>query len=81
MIWKVFTKKRDERPVEILSVDGIERLIIVRRMPNSQKALIDALCKYWRDNEVEWSITEVLRYEKPAHVFYKVMWIEGDDDD
>ena len=50
MIWRVFNKKRDET-VEILSVDGIERLIIVRKMPTSQRALIDALCAYWREHE------------------------------
>ena len=80
MIWRVFTTKRDERPVEIVAVDRDERTIMVRRMPNSQKKLIEALCDHWREHEVEWSITEVLRYEKPAHVFYKVMWIEGDDE-
>jgi len=80
MIWRVFTKKRDDTPVEVLGVNREMRTIMVRRMPNSQKALIDAVCMYWRDNEIEWSITEVLRYEKPAHLFYAVKWLEGDDE-
>ena len=79
MIWRVFIKKRDA-PVDVIAVDRTERTIMVRRMPNSQKALIEALCEFWRDNEIEWSITEVLRYEKPAHVFYRVMWMEGEDE-
>lgn len=79
MIWRVFNKKRDAT-VEIIAVDREERTIMVRRMPTSQKALIDALCDFWRDHEIEWSITEVLRYEKPAHVFYRVMWMEGEHD-
>lgn len=79
MIWRVFIKKRDDT-VDVIAVDRTERTIMVRRMPNSQKALIEALCEFWRDNEIEWSITEVLRYEKPAHVFYRVMWMEGEDE-
>lgn len=79
MIWRVFNKKRDAT-VEIIAVDREERTIMVRRMPTSQKALINALCDFWRDHEIEWSITEVLRYEKPAHVFYRVMWMEGEHD-
>lgn len=49
-------------------------------MPHSQKALIDAICDYWRDHEIDWSITEVLRFEKPAHVFFAVQWMEGEHD-
>lgn len=79
-MWKVFTTKRDERPVEIVGVDRETRTIIVRRMPHSQKALIDAICDYWRDHEIDWSITEVLRFEKPAHVFFAVQWMEGEHD-
>lgn len=79
MIWRVFNKKRDES-VEVLIVDRGSRIVYVRKMPHSQKALIDALCEYWKEHEIEWSITEVLRYEKPAHVFYAVQWMEGEHD-
>jgi hypothetical protein len=80
MIWRVFINKREERPVEVLGVNRETRTVLVRRMPNTQKALIDAICDYWLQNEIEWSITEVLRYEKPAHLFFAVKWIEGDDE-
>lgn len=77
MIWRVFKTKRDAT-VEIIAVDRRERTVMVRYMPTSQKALIEALCEFWKEHEIEWSITEVLRYEKPAHVFYRVMWMEGE---
>lgn len=77
MIWRIFKKKRDAT-VEIIAVDRRERTILVRHIPTSQRALIDALCEHWKHHEVDWSITEVLRYEKPAHVFYRVMWLEGE---
>lgn len=80
MIWRVFNRKRDETPVEVITVSRKMRTVLVRRMPNSQKALIEAICDYWRENEIEWSITEVLRYEKPAHLFYAVKWTEGEDE-
>lgn len=64
--------------VEIISVSEEARLITVRYMPQSQRELVDALCDYWRDNEVDFSITEVLRYEKPQRIFFAVRWMEGE---
>jgi hypothetical protein len=76
---RVFKKKRDPKVVVVL-VNRASRIVYVEKMPHSQKALIDALCEYWKENEMDYSITEVLRYEKPAHVFYAVQWLEGDDE-
>ena len=80
-MWRIFKKKRGDTTVEIIAVDRGERTVYVRKMPTSQKALIVALCEFWRDNEIDWSITEVLRFEKPAHVFYRVNWLEGEYDE
>lgn len=52
----------------------------MRHMPQSERALMDAICQYWKDNELPFSITEVLRYEKPQKLFYAVYWIEGEHD-
>jgi hypothetical protein len=64
--------------VEIIAVEKDKRLVIVKHMPKSQRELIDALCIYWTVNEIHFSITEVLRYEKPQRVFYSVLWEEGE---
>jgi hypothetical protein len=66
--------------VEIIMVSQAERTVTVRKMPQSQREVIDALLQYWTDNEVPFSITEVLRYEKPQRLFYAVLWLEGDDE-
>jgi hypothetical protein len=80
MIWRVFTTKRSDEPVQVVLVNREARIVYVEKMPTSQKALITALCEYWKENEMDWSITEVLRFEKPAHVFFAVQWLEGEDE-
>lgn len=66
--------------VEVLSVTQETRLIVIDRMPQSQRELIDALLRYWTVNEVEFSITEVLRYEKPQQIFFSTIWLRDDDE-
>lgn len=66
--------------VEVLAVSQEKRTVTVRHMPQSERALMDAICQYWKDNELPFSITEVLRYEKPQKLFYAVYWIEGEHD-
>ena len=66
--------------VEVTLVSQTDRVVYVRKMPQSQRELIDALLLYWTDREVPFSITEVLRYEKPQRIFYAVQWLEGDDE-
>jgi hypothetical protein len=79
MIWRVFKKKRDARPLRVVTLIYSTRKIMVNRMPHSQSELIEAICEYWKENEVPHSITEVLRYEKPQHVFWAVKWMDSDD--
>lgn len=64
--------------VEIIAIEQHTRQIIVRHMPQSERKLIDAICQYWKDNELPWSITEVLRYERPQQVYYSVRWLQGE---
>lgn len=67
--------------VEILWISRSERMITVRYMPQSERALIDALLKYWKEREMPWSITEVLRFDKPQRIFYSVLWTSGEKDE
>ena len=62
--------------VKIVSISRDLRTITVQRRPRSSQALCDALCQYWTDHEVPWSITEVMRYTPQQKIFYQVHWIE-----
>ena len=59
--------------IEVIRISQEARTVVVRQMPQSQRELIDAVLQSFTDN----SVTEVLRYEKPQHMFYAVRWIEG----
>lgn len=40
------------------------------------REVMDALVDYWKENEVDYPISEVIRFEKPQHLFYAVNWLE-----
>lgn len=63
--------------VEVIRVSQEARTVVVRQMPQSQRELIDAVLQFFTDNELSFSVTEVLRYERPQHMFYAVRWVEG----
>lgn len=63
--------------VEILGVDRWKRKITVRERPNSMREIVAALKVYWVVNEVGFPLAEVVRTERPAHLFYTVHWIES----
>jgi hypothetical protein len=67
--------------VKILWISQDTRTITLLHCPQSQRELIDAICAYWKEHELPWSITEVLRFPKPQRVFYSVHWTEGEADD
>ena len=62
--------------VEIMSVDRWRRKIVLRRRPQSMREVMDALVDYWKENEVDYPISEVIRFERPQHLFYAVDWLE-----
>lgn len=64
--------------VEIISVSRDTRTVVIRKCPRSMQQVLDALCEHWKENEMPWSITEVLRYAPPQKLFYSVEWIEDD---
>jgi len=63
--------------VEILGVDRWKKKITIRKPPNSMREIMDALIDYWKENEMDYPISEVMRFERPQHLFYTVHWIEG----
>ena len=67
--------------VEILSVSRDTRTIHVRKRPQSSRELVEALLEYWKEHEMPWSITEVLRYSNPQKIYYNVLWVEGESDE
>jgi hypothetical protein len=67
--------KRSMDDVEIVSINRDLRMIVIRKRPRSMQQVLDALCEYWRENEMPWSITEVMRYAPPQKIFYQVEWL------
>ena len=62
--------------IEIVSVDRWKREIVLRRRPQSMREVMDALVQYWKDNEMDYPIAEVIRFERPQHLFYAIHWLE-----
>lgn len=68
-----------DEDVVILWISRDTRTIKVQRRPRSMMQMCDAICQYWKEHELPWSITEVIRYAPPQKIFYHVHWIEDDD--
>jgi hypothetical protein len=62
--------------VEIVSVDRWKRTVTLRRRPQSMREVMDALVAHWKEHEVDYPISEVIRFERPQHLFYAVNWLE-----
>ena len=66
--------------VEIISVSRDTRTIVIRERPRSSKQLVEALLQYWKEREMPWDITEVLRFKDPQKIYYSVNWVNKGDD-
>jgi len=41
---------------------------------------VEALLQYWKEREMPWDITEVLRFKDPQKIYYSVNWVNKGDD-
>lgn len=60
--------------MKVVEVKPHIRTIVISSRPTSMQKTIDVITEFWRSNEIDIPLNEVLRTEKPQKIFWNIRW-------